>query len=292
MLRGVKYYRRPDTIGDAVALVQSNPNAVYLGGGAWIVAQGNPSLEMVVDLQDLGIGSIETTMQPAGLLVRIGAMATLQAVIDHPDAGTLANGLLARAAGYVQSRTLREQGTIGGTLITAGAADPLTTALLVLDAEVFYADPVIHKAPFMSFVAYRDRLIHAQVLLTAVDIPCPTGRSAASFEVVGRSPKDKPIVCAAAYVEMNEGLPAAVRLAVGGAHAQPVRLHKTEHILRGQLLSADRVDGALAPSLADLEPPSDFRGSADYRLAMAQVLARRALLAAWQAARNPGGSGE
>jgi CO/xanthine dehydrogenase FAD-binding subunit len=288
MLRGVKHYRRPDTIGDAVALVQSNPNAVYLGGGAWIVAQGEPSLEMVVDLQDLGIGSIETTLreQPAVMETRIGAMATLQAIIEDPGTGSLADGLLARAAGYVQSRTLREQGTVGGTLITAGPADPLTTALLVLDAEIFYADPVLHKAPFMSFVAYRDRLIHSRVLLTEVRIQHPSGRSAAAFEVVGRSPKDKPIVCAAACLEVSEGLPSMVRLAVGGAHAQPVRLHKTEHILRGQLLSAERIDAALAPSLADLAPPSDFRGSADYRLAMAQVLARRAVSAAWQAARR------
>jgi CO/xanthine dehydrogenase FAD-binding subunit len=304
MLRGVKYYRRPDTIADAVALVQSNPNSAYLGGGAWIVAQGDPSLEMVVDLQDLGIGAIETTMQqqalqrqaglaadaqsPATLEIRIGAMASLQALIEHPDIASLADGLLARAAGYVQSRSLREQGTVGGTLITAGPADPLTTALLVLDAEVYYADPVIHKAPFMSFVAFRDRLIRTQVLLTEVRLQRPSGRCAAAFEVVGRSPKDKPIVCAAAYLEVNEGLPSAIRLAVGGAHTQPVRLHKTEHILRGQLLSQSGLDAALAPSLAELDPPSDFRGSAEYRLAMAQVLARRAVFAAWQVARRPG----
>ena len=50
MLRNLKHYRRPQTVEDAVALVQSSPNAVYLGGGAWTVAQGNPSLEMAVDL--------------------------------------------------------------------------------------------------------------------------------------------------------------------------------------------------------------------------------------------------
>ncbi len=284
MLRNVKHYRRPAEIGDAVALVQSNPNAVYLGGGTWTVAQGDPTLEMVVDLQDLGIGAIEATLEE----VRIGAMTTLQTLIDDPDTGQMADGLLARAAGYVQSRGLREQGTIGGTLITAGPADPLTTALLVLDAEILYADPIVHKAPFMSFVAYRDRLINTRVLLTELHIRRPVGRSAAAFEVVGRSPKDKPIVCAAAYLEMSEGLPSMVRVAVGGAHSQPARLHKTEHLLRGQLLSRERLEQALQPSLAELVPVADFRGSAEYRLAMAAVLARRAVMAAWQAARRTG----
>ena len=206
-------------------------------------------------------------------------LASLQALIDHPDSGALAGGLLARAAGYVQSRNLREQGSVGGTLIVAYGAAPLTTALLVLEAEIRYADPVVHKAPFMSFVAYRDRLIKTRALITELRVQRPPARSAASFEVVGRSPKDRPIVCAAAYVEVDE-------VAVGGAHAQPVRLHKTEHILSGQLPTSDKVTQALAPSLAGLSPVADFRGSAEYRQSMADVLARRAIMGAWQAARR------
>ncbi len=282
MLRNVKHYHRPGTIEDAVALVQSTPNAVYLAGGAWTVAKGDPTLETVVDLQDLGIGTIGATLEE----IRIGAMTSLQAIIDHPDTASVAGGVLSRATGYVQSRNLREQGTIGGALITAGPADPLTTALLALDVDVSYADPVIHKAPFMSFVAYRDRLINTRVLLTELRIKRPPARTAAAFEVLGRSPRDKPIVCAAAYVEAIEGLPTTLRVAVGGAHPQPARLHKTEHVLRGQLLTTDRITAALEPALAELEPPSDYLGSAEYRIAMAEVLARRAIIAAWDTARR------
>jgi len=282
MLRNLKHYERPATIEDAVALVQSNANAVYLAGGAWTVAQGDPALEFAVDLQDLGLDTIEATLED----VRVGATASLQALIDHPDAGALADGLLSEAAGYVQSRNLREQGTVGGTLMVAGPADALTTALLVLDAEIRYADPVVHTAPFMSFVAYRDRLVKTKTLLTELCIQRPPVRSAAAFEVVGRSPKDKPIVCAAAYVEMDEGVPNVVRAAVGGAHAQPVRLHKAEHMLSGQFLTSDKVSQALTPALADLTPIADFRGSIEYRLEMAAVLAHRAIMGAWQAARR------
>lgn len=282
MLRNVKEYRKPASVEEAVALVQSNVNAVYLGGGAWTVAQGNPQLEMVVDLQSVGLGQIENDDEGMSL----GAMVTLQALIDHPAAGALADGLLATAAGYTQSRSLREQGTLGGTLIVAGPADPLTTALLVLDADVKYADATRHTAPFPSFVAYRDRLVKTRVLLTEVRVKRPPARSAAAFEVVGRSPKDKPIVCVAAYVAVADGLPAEVRVAAGGADARPMRLHKTEHLLRGQLINEARIAHALAPALLELHPIEDFRGSAEYRLEMTQVLVRRALLAAWEKARR------
>jgi CO/xanthine dehydrogenase FAD-binding subunit len=113
MLRNVKQYQRPNTIEDAVALVQSTPNAAYLAGGAWITAQSDTALEVVVDLQDLGLDFVDATLEN----VRVGTMASLQTLIDHPDLGSLAGGLLARATGFVQSRTLREQGTLGGALM-------------------------------------------------------------------------------------------------------------------------------------------------------------------------------
>ncbi len=282
MLRNVKTYHKPLTVADAVAFVQSNPNSAYLGGGAWIVAQGDPTLEVVADLQTVGLDKIEHSVDG----VALGAMVTLQEIIDHSDAGTLAQGVLAQAADFTQSRTLREQGTLGGTLVVAGPADPLTTVLLVLDAQVHYADPQPHTAPFASFVAYRDRLVKTKALITGVDVMRPPARSAAAFEEVGRSPKDKPIVCAAAYIALDEGLPVELRVAVGGADARPMRLLKAEHLLKGQLLTAEKITSALQVALPELHPDADFLGSAEYRLEMAEVLARRALLAAWQKART------
>ena len=281
-MRNVRNYVRPESVEDAVTFVQSTPNAVYLGGGAWTVAQGDSAIEAVVDLQGLGLDGIEGGLED----LQIGSMVRLQQLIDHADAGTVADGILAKAARFTQSRTLREQGTLGGTLMTGGSADPLTTALLVLDTALSYADPVPHTAPFSSFVAYRDRLTKTKVLLTGLSIKRPAPRSSSAFEVVGRSPRDKPIVCAAATVTVDEGLPVVLCIAVGGADIRPVRLYKTEHILRGQLLNEDRVAEACESALQELHPAGDYRGSVEYRLAMTKVLVRRAVFTAWEKARR------
>jgi len=282
MLRNVKTYARPGSIEDAVTLVQSTPNAVYLGVGAWTIACGNPDIEAVVDLQACGLDTIQGRLED----LRIGSMVRLQQLIDHADVGTVADGMLAKAARFTQSRTLREQGTLGGTLMIGGSADPLTTALLALDASICYADPVLHTAPFTSFVAYRDRLIKTRVLVTELQVKRPSPRSSSAFEAVGRSPSDKPVICVAATIIVDEGLPEALYISVGGADTRPVRLHKTEHILKGQLLNAERVAEALAPALQELHPVGDYRGSAEYRLAMVKTLVRRAVLTAWEKARR------
>ena len=284
MLRNVKTYVRPTSIEDAVTFVQSTPNAVYLGGGAWTVAQGSTEIEAVADLQALPLANIDGTLEGLSL----GAMVRVQQLIDHEDAGTIADGILAQAARFTQSRTLREQGTLGGTLMVGGKADPLTAVLLVLDTTVSYADPATHTAPFTSFVAYRDRLIKARVLLTGLHMNRPSPRTSSVFDVVGRSPRDKPIVCAATTITVEEGLPTMVNIAVGGVDEKPVRLYKTEHMLRGQLLTEDMVTAALLPVLQELNPDSDFRGSGEYRLAMAKVLVCRVVLAAWNKARRSG----
>ncbi len=281
MLRQLKHYERPQTIEEAVALAQSNSAAQYLGGGAWIVAKGDPSLSMVIDLQHLGLNTITGELEQ----IRIGATASLQALIEHPDTAAFADGVLVKAARLTQSRNLREQGTLGGTLIVAGPADPLTTVLLVCDAEVAYADPARHVAPFTSFVAYRERMLKVKALLTELRLKRLAPRSALAYHTVGRSPLDKPIVGAAAFVKVDEGLAAEVRLAIGGIAPLPVRLPKVEVLLRGQLLDEARIKEALEAGLEGVEGYEDYRGSRAYRLEMARVLGRRALLEAWQKAR-------
>ncbi len=278
MLRGVKHYFRPTTVEEAVKLVRSTPYAVYLGGGAWTVAQGDPTLEAVVDLQALGL---DVVAEEADRFI-IGAMVTLQGLIDWPALHAFAHGLLPLAAEFTQSRNLREQGTVGGTLMVAGPADPLTTVLLVLDVELHYADPAPQVMAFADFVAQRQALAESKALLTQLVVRRPRLRCGAAFEVVGRSPKDRPIVCAAAYVLAEDGKAMDVRVAVGGADATPVRLEAVEKALSGAPITEAGVVEALRGALPNLHPYDDFRGSAEYRLAMSEVLARRALLTAWE----------
>jgi len=89
MLRNVKQYLRPTTIEEAVTLAQTNPHACYLGGGAWVVAQGDPQLETVVDLQGLGLDKIESDVEG----VRLGARVTLQQLLEEAAVSELADGL-------------------------------------------------------------------------------------------------------------------------------------------------------------------------------------------------------
>ena len=90
-------------------------------------------------------------------------------------------------------------------------------------------------------------------------------------------PKDKPIVCAAAQVVLEQGRCRDVRLALGGVAERPVCMPRAMQRLRGSELATSSLDEAAAQAASSLSPRGDFRGSGEYRQEMAAVLARRAL---------------
>jgi CO/xanthine dehydrogenase FAD-binding subunit len=115
-----------------------------------------------------------------------------------------------------------------------------------------------------------------------VEFTRPAAGTRASLHRLARTPREQAIVAAAAAVAGSE-----VRLAVAPGGIAPLRLEAIEASLAGAVLTDDllqRVERETADAVA---PPSDFRGSAEYRRSMAGLLVRRALAAA---ARQAGGA--
>src|SRR5512141_3188115 len=72
-------YHRPETVQDALNLInRTSPRTVLLGGGTLLSHGDNEPVE-VVDLQALGLNQI----REQGKNLEIGATATLQALLEH-----------------------------------------------------------------------------------------------------------------------------------------------------------------------------------------------------------------
>lgn len=282
MLLNLKEYHRPDTIDEAVSLLRrGNPTTVALAGGTALVGSGRRDVESVVDLCNLSLSFVRVQ----GATLYIGATTKLQQLVDTPDLHTFASGILAETAQMSAGRNLRNAATVGGVLASASGDHPLLTALLAVDARLDVYAPESRQIPLVSFLAYRDRLLADGALITWISLPLLIGPLGAAYEAVGRTPRDRPIVCAVARMELAEGIGANVRLALGGVGAVPVRASGAEQVLERKLLSDERVEAAADAAALGLTPSSDFRGSAAYRQEMARVLSRRTLLKAAARAR-------
>jgi len=244
-------YHRPADLAEALALL-SHPgtHAVPLGGGTHLLAPPHPSIEAVVDLQDLGLDRIE--MRDGGL--HIGATATLEAVATSPVAQPVANGLICEAARRSASSVLRQQTTVAGTLLAAAGYADLPVALLALGACVII-EPGAGRLSLEAL--WSEPASHlGGSLITETVVPLPPEGAHLAFERVSRTPSDRAIVAVAA-VQTGDGL----RVAVGGGLPHPVLL---------QAASAE-----MLPDAAGLPFSSDALASAEYRRAMAALLIRR-----------------
>ena len=269
-------YHRPQTLDEALALLQRG-DAAPLAGGSHLVPARSPDVQAVVDLQDLGLDELSGDE----CHLHLGAMVRLQRLVESPGQ---VGEFLAEAAHLEGPLTYRHAATVGGTIATADPLSCLLIALLALDAEVHLHQPSapspLPPAPSLDRLLEDPREVLDGQLITGVTALSPTAAPGVALARVARTPRDKPIVAVAVRVAAAGPVCGDVRIALAGVAGRPIRAYAAEEQLKGQPLEKGRVDGAVAAALEKVDVPSDFRGSSEYRCEMAAVLTWRALLEA------------
>jgi carbon-monoxide dehydrogenase medium subunit len=211
--------------------------------------------------------------------LRLGAMARLQTLVE--DLKDVASGLLSETAHRMAPLTVRNSATVGGTLASGAIHEPLSVALGALRVRVeLFGRP--GEPPVWPDLASEIRLtgLPAGQLITGVVLTLPEGTLGGGYAQVGRTPGDKPIVCAAAVAYPAGDGSIETYTAVGGL------LH--DLIVVGEVIAASGaasgVESAVGKVLREHAPESayisDYLGTPEYRRAVAPVMARRALMRA------------
>jgi CO/xanthine dehydrogenase FAD-binding subunit len=309
MLLNLLEYHWVEDIDDALLLLaRADIKTVPLAGGTYLLGLDDESIQAVVDLRDLELAYISEDARG----IHLGAMTTLQTMVDSPLLKDNASGILARASlASSFSRLIRNSATIGGTLAAgiSSQAD-LLTALSVMDAEVVLrsgsksqvnlsggtAERPGFALPGVTFKGKQERHVpcsslsverRPNELIIEVIVPRPAFGCAASFMRVGRTPTDVALINTAALVELSDGVYQRVRLALGGVNMEPMRMQAVEKQLEGQpvtdpksannTLDTQRLFAAIQAGMANFSPPADFRASSGYRRASGMNLAFRVL---------------
>ncbi|MDO8754063.1 MAG: FAD binding domain-containing protein [Anaerolineales bacterium] len=242
-------YHRPQTMDEALVLL-TQPNTLPLGGGT-LLSQPMVDPVEVVDLQSLGLDSL----LKKGNDLEIGATATLQALLENGNCPEALKSAIKLEAPI----NIRNSATLAGTLVASDGRSPFATALLAMDAKIDYR-PLTVDRPSSTVLGLGEFLpLRPRGLITSITLPLNTKFA---FEYVSRTPADKPIICAA-LTQWNSG---RTRLALGGYGKSP-------------LLAMDgtEADGLEAAASNAYHEANDEWASAEYRMDVAAVLARRCL---------------
>ena len=275
-------YEAPETVADAAGLLAEHlDEASVLAGGQSLI----PLLAMrlarpavVVDIN--GLAELSTVSAADGW-VSVGAM-TREYAAEESDVVAGAVPLLAAALPLIGHEAIRSRGTIGGSLAHADPAAELPAVARALDAELVVrslsGERVIPAAEW--FEGYLTTSRRADELLLAVRFPAAAPGTGVSFVEVARRHGDFAIVGLAASLTLSGGVIRDARLAFAGISDVPVRAAGAEGLLVGERPSAELFDEAARLATADIDPPADLHGSADYRKKVAATLVRRGLQAA------------
>jgi xanthine dehydrogenase YagS FAD-binding subunit len=274
---------KPTKIYDALKML-AQPHAAILAGGTNLIAEKRRNVETVVDVSALNLAYIETR----GGDIAIGATTTLAQVVESALTRGAANGVVAQGAQRTHANILRNQATVGGTLI----AEPdgiFAVALSALEARITRAfleqDAVAEQEISLAdFFKQRESFLQ-NAIVTRVTLPASSLQRRAAIATVARTPRDKAIVSVCAALEMERGIVRAGAIALGGVADSAWRARDAEREILNQGLTDDVIQRAAMAAASALNPARDpsltlrtsFRGSAEYRIEMARVLTARAL---------------
>ena len=255
-------YARPASVDDAVRLLAENDGARPLAGGQTllnVMKARAAAPDVLVDLADLD--DLRTISKGADGGLELGPMATCAQLLASADVSE-ARPILAEGVGQIADVQVRNRGTVGGNICSNDPTNHLPPLMVALRAEMTIAgtegERVVPAEEF--FLGVYMTAVGPGELLTKIAIP--PSDAGDGFASVAIGADGTCIVNAAASVGADGAC-----VAIGCVSAVPV------------LVTSAAEEEAVREAVrgADIAPPSDVHGSAEYRRHLAEVLAARAV---------------
>lgn len=287
-------YHQPTTITETKDLLAD------LGSDAELMA-GNQSLgiimsnrlatpDHIIDIN--GVDALAgVDIDDAG--IHVGAMTRHRTLEDH-DRLREVLAVLPEAAEQIAGPSVRNRGTLGGSVGEADPAGNYPAVLRAVDADIHLTaaddERTIPAADY--FIAYMFTERAEDELITGITIdrdPFPPDRTGSAFLELKRAAQTFPTVGAAATVRLED--PTAdtpivedARVALSGVAGVPLRVPDAETALEGTAADDAALD-TVADALAEAaDPESEQHASAAFKREVAAEYTRRALSTAYDRA--------
>ena len=282
-------YQAPETIDEVFELLERKGEAarIMAGGTALILFMKQRLVrpEVVVSLRR--VAELDGVRAQNGT-VRIGATVPQRSIEREPII-LERFPVLVETLRKVATPRVRNQATLGGNLTHADPNQDPPVTLIALDASVRLrtrgGERIVRLDEFFS--DYYETVLQPEEILTDILLPAPPPNSGSSYlKFLPRTADDYATVAASATVVLGDGLCQDVRIVLGSAGPTVIRARKAEMVLRGQPATEEVLRTAAAAVKDEVDPLSDIRGSAEYKRAMTEVFAFRALRSAVERAQS------
>jgi carbon-monoxide dehydrogenase medium subunit len=270
-------YVRPSSVEEAIGILSSNPDSKVLAGGHSLIPAMKLRLAAPGTIVDIGkIDGLSGINSREG--AKIGAMTTYAEIVDSDELGDFP--VIQDATKQVGDPSVRNRGTIGGSMAHNDPAADLTAVVLALNGSVTAQGKSGSReiAADDLFVGLLTTSLTEDEIITSVNIPTDFSNAKQAYVKHPHPASGYAVVGVAVAIKEKDGKVESARIAVTGAPEHAKRATSAEAALVGKTLDANSIAAAAVVAADDLgELNGDVYASPEYRAHLVRVLTRRAL---------------
>jgi aerobic carbon-monoxide dehydrogenase medium subunit len=283
-------YEAPETLQGAVALLAgATGDARVLAGGTDLLVQMRADVvdpALIVDIKK--IAETRTVTEERGGW-RIGAAVTGAELKEHARLKQVWPGVI-EAANLIGSTQIQGRATLGGNLCNGSPAADSVPALIAAGAVATLAGPGGKRDLPVEDVMLGPRRLALQkgeIVVSFLLPPRPPRSRDAYLRFIPRTEMDIAVVGAGVNLTVDAaGTITAARVSLGAVAPRVLLVPEAAAAIVGSRLDRAAQDRLEAAARAACRPIDDKRGTVDFRIQVAGVLARRAALIALDRART------
>jgi CO/xanthine dehydrogenase FAD-binding subunit len=275
------------TLEDALDALGSGARPVA-GGTDLVVGarQGKAALPEAIVAIDR-IDTLGRIVEADGGL-RLGALVTHDEIVADRAVRERFTAL-ADASAIVGSHATRAHGTIGGNVMNASPAMDTGGPLLCFGASADLRSASGERSLPLEqlWIGPGETAADPRELLVRVDVPAPAPATGSAYvRLEYRRQMEIAVVGVTAVVRLDAGSVSDARVAITALAPTIRRVSEAEAALIGSDGGDEAIAEAARAAASGSSPITDVRSSAEYRSAMANVIARRAIVVALARARG------
>lgn len=266
-------YRRPGSLDEALRdLAADRAGGKVLAGGQSLVPLLSMRLAAPTTIVDVNALTELDSLAVGEEGLRVGALARHARVLASPEVRRC-QPLLSMALGHVAHATIRNRGTVVGSLVHADPAAevPMIWRLLGGSVDVAAADGGRTIEADDLFAGPLESTVRAGELATSAWLPALGAGQGVAFAEISRRHGDYALVGVAAVLDLEGDRVGRARAGYLSVADVPTVVDLTGPVADGDLAAAADL------ALTHLDPADDLHASADYRAHLVRVLTTRVL---------------
>jgi len=283
-------YEAPNTLAAAVALLAgANGRARVLAGGTDLLIQmrgGRVEPELLVDIK--GIPEMTSVVAENGVF-RFGAAVPCMELVEN-KAFVKAWPGVADGANLIGSIQVRGRATVGGNLCNASPAADTVPAMIAAGAAVSIVGPNGRREVPVEDIATgpgKTSLAKGEIVVSFLLPRRPPRSGDAYLRFIPRTEMDIAVVGAGVNLTLDKaGVCSQARVSLGAVAERALLVPEAAAALIGTKIDAEALKRLAAAVSAACRPIDDKRGTKEYRIKVAGVMARRAAEIALERARR------